>query len=215
MGGNKKYSILVTFLLMLLILSTPQATATSAEVKIELDRSKMTYEYDVNSSNIFTVHGIISCEIDGLGQNIHDIEVWLKSDDTDHWGITIAPNSMLFEENGKKSFNLSISVPDRVENRTENNIIIKGYWETHPGLKGQASSQGEAESVKLVVKIIRDSSPFPPTWSIEGDLDEPRDLEDAMGWPLVVTLIGIPIIIGVIIIIYYFYKKKKEFELLK
>lgn len=208
MSETRLISILIILIISILIIHIPDSDATTAEVVITLDQSRLEYEYDMNSSNVITISGNVTCNIEGVGKEVHDIEVYLTSGEEKNWPTTIAPTAMLFTESGSKSINLSISVPDSVYNRSENRVTVRGYWETHPSLKGQASSQGIADEDRIEIFILRKSNPHPPTSSTEEPPDEPKEIADVLGWPCIISLIIIPIVIVAIIVGVYYYRKR-------
>jgi hypothetical protein len=115
-----------------------------------------------------------------------------------------------FYENGQEPFNVYIEVPDNVYNQTENLIRVSGYYQTKPVESEPLGGAGTAGMELLFIKINR--TIFPPSHIEFSELwPEQSDFIDAFGWPYVITIISIPIIIT-ISIIYLFYRRHKKIK---
>ena len=75
--------ILIIFLLVLIF--TPPVNATTADVIVTLDHDSIIYDYKPNSTRELYINGTISCEMEGLGQEIQYIKVTIELSDNEGW----------------------------------------------------------------------------------------------------------------------------------
>jgi len=204
-------AVIVTFILLMgILLFSPNSTAVEVYVTLTLDQHEIEYFFIPNSSLTIKVSGNVTCEFDGWGVEVQYIEVNLYAASELEWSAGIGPSYMTFHENGQKPFNVYIEVPDDVYNQTENLIRVSGYYQTKPVESEPLGGYGNARMELLFIKINRTIFPqshieFSELWP------EPSNFIEAFGWPYVITVISIPIIIT-ISIIYLFYRRRKKIK---
>jgi hypothetical protein len=208
--------VIMTGFAMILVLFLPFFSGTSkaitAEVIITLDRHDIECDISTNSSEI-VVSGNVTCNMDGLGENIFQIEVTLWADDSHSWSPGVGPSIMLFSESGRKSINLSFIIPPDVYNSTENTITVSGSWKTVPynagvlGITGSAVPDRVNVTVNRTVPIGAPNTITPPYEEYDTWWEELNRIQKA-------GMISIPVIIVIVIIIAIYYRKRKNDRLL-
>ena len=178
--------------------------AQTDDVVITLDKHKIDYIFSQNGSNSIIISGNVTCEYDGLGEIINHVNVRLSVSDVQNWFIGVYPVFFYFDENGRKSFNLSVEIPEYTKNNTIDLMTVNGYWETEPLQTGVIGGFGSARADSVNITYFRIYT-FNTTEEINSD-DSSVRANEVFGWVYMIILVGIPIII-IIIIIAFIIKK--------
>lgn len=203
--------VIVAFiLLMSILIFSPNSTAVEVQVTLTIDEHEIEYFFIPNSSLTIKVSGNVTCEFEGWGVEVQYIEINLYASSELEWSVGVGPSYLTFYENGQEPFIVYIEVPDYVYNQTENLIRVSGYYQTQPIVSEPLGGHGTAGMEMLFIKINRTIFPqshieFSELWP------EPGDFIETFGWPYVITVTSIPIIIA-ISIIYLFYRRHKKIK---
>jgi hypothetical protein len=157
-GKIRKWSVKFNFsifIMLIIILScSPNSIAVDAEVYATLDVHKIDYLLNHTTPNHIVIPGNITCTIEGLGNNIQqvDIDLWVHCQKYDG---SVGPTLMTFTESGRKPFNLTITIPVTARNNSKDTYIITGHWNT------QASGyvigdEGDVTSDSVNITVIRE-----------------------------------------------------------
>ncbi len=207
------FFLVTFFLFMSLTSSSIKAEPFKCEVTIILDQHEVEYIVGPNCSFELVVHGFVSCDFEGAGENFQYIELYLWTGSSESWSVGVGPTFMIFSTSGMRSINVTINIPPNVYNQTENLVTVAGHWEANYGKNSVLGSSGDPIPDHLNIKINRTVPiTFPKTTSPE--YDEPTDFLESFGLQYTITIISLPISIIILIIIIIYYRRKKWKKLL-
>ncbi|WP_455392487.1 hypothetical protein [[Eubacterium] cellulosolvens] len=147
-----------------------------------------------------------------MGENIQRVELDLWASTYEDWYAAVGPSHMTFHSNGKKSLNVSISIPINTYNNTKNTIVVDGHWRTEP-YHSIIDSSGYPKTDQVNVTVIRTMYIGEPTTTTP-EYEEYEDFWEGLQTYQRIGIGLIPVIIIIIIIIVLFYRKKKLNKLL-
>lgn len=186
---------------------TPRASALEAEVIITLDKHDIEYILGPNASANIYISGNVTCNMEGLGENVKHVELELWASTYESWYVGVGPSHMTFHSNGKKPLNLTISIPINTYNNTKNTIIVDGLWRTEP-YHSIIDSSGYPKTDQVNVTVIRTMFIGSPTTTIP-EYEEHENFWERLELYQRIGLGLIPIIIIIVLIVLLFYRKKK------
>jgi hypothetical protein len=199
----------IIFILILLISLTNipnNSTAMDAEVIATLDVHNLEHKLSTNVTNHLYISGNISCQIDGLGGNIQrvEVELWVSSS---KWDGSIGPSHMTFVSNGKKPFNLTISISTSAKNNSRDTFFIQGHWQTEPYHSGLIGGKDDIIHDSINVTIRRQGFVRGPQTTTP-EFEEIDPWWEEMGLPNILVIILILSLIIASVGVYYYRRKK-------
>ena len=213
-NSRRILNIIIPFFLILILLTmvSPKTTAIEAEVTATLDEHSIDHLLSTNSTNNIYVSGNVTCKIEGLGGNIQRVEVDLWGS-CQKWDCGVGPTHMTFTSNGKKSFNLTISIPITAKNNTQDTFSVGGHWQTHPYQSYVIGGSDDVIPDSVNVTVRRKGYVHGPRTTTP-EYEELEPWWEEIGLQNLAVLILIFAII-IIAIVFYFHRRKVLKEILE
>ena len=199
--------LIILILLFSFFILTPRASAFEAEVIVTLDKHDIEYILGPNASANIYISGNVTCNMEGLGENVQRVELELWASTYEDWYAGVGPSHMTFHSNGRKSLNLTISIPINTYNNTKNIIIVDGHWRTEP-YHSIIDSSGYPKTDQVNVTVIRTMFIGAPTTTTP-EYEEYEDFWEGLELYQRIILGLIPFILIIILIIILLYRRKK------